>query len=187
VTTVLHGASQTPWGSSLSPIHFQFLSCNQASSPLPLLVELHAIILLQPFCKKGKLGVDPNRYLGLILNSCNPQEVVLYWFIARDALSFQLFLPNWTFLHKVLKVTFLSHLNNERYSEHLLYLYVSLEWHWETQYQFEIVTSFLFVWICHAVKEKVKYPRNCCILVIPLHILHICFSFFWWIVCSCQP
>jgi hypothetical protein len=33
------------------------------------------------------LGVDPNRWIltVFILNSCNPQEVVLYWFIARDA------------------------------------------------------------------------------------------------------
>jgi len=121
-----------------------------------------------------------------ILNSSNAQEAVLYWFNARDALSFQVFPPNWTFLDKVLKATFLSHLNKERYSEHLLYLYVSLDWHWETQYQFEIGKSFLFVWIFNALKEKVKYSPNCSILVIPLHILHIPFSLFRWIVWSCQ-
>ncbi len=121
-----------------------------------------------------------------ILNSCKPEVVVTYWFNARDALSLEVFLPNWTFLDKVLKGTFLLHLNIERYSGHLLYLYVSLEWHWGTQYQFEIVKSFLFVWICHALKEKVKYSPNCSILVIPFHILHIPFSFFWGIVCSCQ-
>ncbi len=121
-----------------------------------------------------------------ILNSCNPQEVVLYWFNPRDALSFQVFLPNWTFLDKGLKATFLWCLNKERYSEHLLYLYVNLEWHWETQYQIEIVKSFVFVWICRALKEVVKYSPDCSILVIPLHILHIPFSFFWWIVCSCR-
>jgi hypothetical protein len=33
----------------------------EASTPLPLLVELHATILLQPFSKKGELGVDPKR------------------------------------------------------------------------------------------------------------------------------
>jgi hypothetical protein len=121
-----------------------------------------------------------------ILNSCNPQEVVIYWFNARDALSFQVFLPNWTFLDKVLKGTFLSHLNKERYSKHLLYLYVNLEWHWETQYQFKIVKSLLFVWICHALKENVKNSPNCSILVILFDILHSPFSFFWWIVCSCR-
>jgi len=33
----------------------------EASTLLPLLVELHATILLQPFSKKGELGVDPKR------------------------------------------------------------------------------------------------------------------------------
>ncbi len=183
---VLHGDSQTPWGSSLSPIHFQFLSWNQASSPLPLLVELHATILLQPFSKKENWVWTQIDNWVFILNSSNPQEVVLYWFNARDALSFQVFLPNWTFLDKVLTATFLSCLNKERYSEHFLYLYVDLEWHWETQYQFEIVKSFLFVWICHALKERVKYSPDCSIFLILLHILHIPFSFFWWILCCCQ-
>jgi len=121
---------------------------------------------MQPFScnhslrKENWVGTQRDNWV-FILNSSNPQEVVLYWFNARDALSFQVFLPNWTFLDKVLKATFLSHLNKERHSECLLYLYVSLEWHWKTQYQFEIVKSFLFVWISHALKEKVKYWPNC--------------------------
>jgi len=99
----------------------------EASTPLPLLVELH-----QPFScnhslrKENWVWTQRDNWV-FILNSSNPQEVVLNWFNARDDLYFQVFLPNWTFLDKVLKVTFLSHLNKERYSEHLLYLYVSLD------------------------------------------------------------
>jgi hypothetical protein len=179
---VLHGDSQTPGG-------FFFVS-NTCSIPE---LESSFFTPASPSWASCNYSLRKQNWVWtqidnwvFILNSCNPREVVQYRFNARDVLSFQVFLPNWTVLDKVLKATFLSHLNKERYCGNLLYLYVNLEWHWQTQYQIEIVNSFLFVWICHALKERVKYSPDRSILVIPLHILHISFSFFWWIVCSCQ-